>query len=123
VKHVSLVPSERSAIVFAFVIALSVGLAVSVLFFWHLYLVFTAQTTIEFYQNQNRRARARARGEVWLNPFDLGTESIKTSVCLCEHCACVVAMHSSMFLVSVSISSHACRIAIIVSESFSVLLE
>jgi hypothetical protein len=75
VKHVSLVPSERSAIVFAFVITVSVGLAVSILFFWHLYLVFTAQTTIEFYQNQNRRARARARGEVWTNPFDLGTDS------------------------------------------------
>lgn len=47
-----------------FVLALSVGIAISVLLGWHIYLVLTAQTTIEFYQNQTNRSRARQWGEV-----------------------------------------------------------
>lgn len=47
-----------------FVLALSVGIAISVLLGWHIYLILTAQTTIEFYQNQTNRSRARQWGEV-----------------------------------------------------------
>ena len=44
-------------------------------FVWrrHLYLVSTAQTTIEFYKHMAERASARRRGEVWRgNPHDQG---------------------------------------------------
>eukprot|EP00939_MAST-03C_sp_MAST-3C-sp1_P000983 g983.t1 len=59
-------------ITFLFVLGLSVGLAVSILLFWHIYLLLTAQTTIEFYGNFTRKQRAQRRGEVWSNPYDVG---------------------------------------------------
>ena len=40
-----------------------VGIAVTVLLGWHVYLVLSAQTTIEFYGNQTRKLRARVRGQ------------------------------------------------------------
>ena len=39
---------------------------------FHLYLVLTNQTTIEFHANMGNRDRARGRGELWRNPYDLG---------------------------------------------------
>lgn len=54
----------QSAVMLTFVLALSVGIAISVLLGWHIYLILTAQTTIEFYQNQTNRSRARQWGEV-----------------------------------------------------------
>jgi palmitoyltransferase len=39
-------------VLFTFVLALSVGIALSALLGWHVYLIFTAQTTIEFYVNK-----------------------------------------------------------------------
>lgn len=56
--------TQQSAIMMTFVLALSVGVAISVLLGWHIYLICTAQTTIEFYQNQSNRSRARQWGEV-----------------------------------------------------------
>lgn len=47
-----------------FVLSLSVGIAIFILLGWHIYLILTAQTTIEFYQNQTNRSRARQWGEV-----------------------------------------------------------
>ncbi|CAM9554772.1 unnamed protein product [Discosporangium mesarthrocarpum] len=64
--------TEKSAIMVTFILSLSVGIAISILFFWHIYLILSAQTTIEFYQNQGRRARARHWGELFSNPFDVG---------------------------------------------------
>ena len=51
--------SKRSATTYTFILALSIGIAVGLLFFWHLYLVLSAQTTIEFYGNQTKAYRAR----------------------------------------------------------------
>lgn len=62
----------RSAVMFTFVLALSVGIAVSILFFWHVFLLLTGQTTIEFYGNATLRHRAKARGFVYRNPYDQG---------------------------------------------------
>jgi len=56
--------TQQSAVMMTFVLALSVGVAISVLLGWHIYLICTAQTTIEFYQNQSNRSRARQWGEV-----------------------------------------------------------
>lgn len=64
--------SARSAIIFTFVLSLSVGLALSGLLGWHLFLISTGQTTIEFYINKARRDRARLRGGAYSNPYDLG---------------------------------------------------
>ena len=65
-------PPERTAIAFSFMICLSVGLAVFCLLVFHIYLVLTAQTTVEFHGNCANYRRARKRGNKWKNPYDLG---------------------------------------------------
>lgn len=64
--------SERSAIVFTFVLALSVGIALSGLLGWHVFLISSGQTTIEFYINRACREKARQRGVLYTNPHNLG---------------------------------------------------
>ena len=59
--------------VFIFVLAISVGAALSGLLGWHLFLISTGQTTVEFYINRARREKARARGVLYANPYDLGS--------------------------------------------------
>jgi hypothetical protein len=63
---------SRSSVSFIFVITTSVGCAVSLLFFWHVYLLLTAQTTIEFHGNRSRARKMRTRGEIYKNAYDLG---------------------------------------------------
>jgi len=63
---------SKTAILFVFVMAISVMLAVGMLLGWHIYLVLTAQTTIEFYYNRNKARHARVRGEEYNNEYDLG---------------------------------------------------
>jgi len=63
----------RGGMLFAFVITVSVFFALSMLLGWHIYLVLTGQTTIEFYYNRTRARQARMRGEVYQNEYDLGT--------------------------------------------------
>jgi len=63
---------SRGAVLFTFVITLSVMLALSMLLGWHIYLVLTGQTTIEFYYNKNRARHARMKGEMYINEYDLG---------------------------------------------------
>jgi len=63
---------SKTAVLFVFVMALSVMIAVGMLLGWHIYLVLTSQTTIEFYYNKNKARNARARGEVYHNEYDLG---------------------------------------------------
>jgi palmitoyltransferase len=63
---------SRSTVSFIFIITSSVCLAVSILFFWHVYLLLTAQTTIEFHGNRTRARRAKAHGELFVNPYSLG---------------------------------------------------
>ena len=63
---------DHGPIVFSCVLALSVSIAVGILLFWHVYLMATGQTTIEWYNNRVRAADARKRGAVYLNPWDLG---------------------------------------------------
>jgi len=65
-------PGSKTAILFVFVMAISVMLAVGMLLGWHIYLVLSAQTTIEFYYNRNKARHARVRGEVYANEYDLG---------------------------------------------------
>lgn len=64
--------SSRSQVTFAFIITLSVGMAVGLLLAFHTYLILSAQTTIEFYFNKFSGKARKHRGEVFLNEFDLG---------------------------------------------------
>ena len=63
---------EKGAVFFCFFVAIVISIAVGILLFWHLYLVSTAQTTIEFYANHDRRRGMQEVGLVYKNPFDLG---------------------------------------------------
>ena len=66
------IPSERMPICFAFTMCLALGIAVGGLFFFHLYLIMTCQTTIEFHGNRYKRLRAREDGHEWKNPYNFG---------------------------------------------------
>merc|ERR1712126_714993 len=63
---------SESHILTTFVICFSVMLALSMLGGFHMYLVLTNQTTIEFQFNMGMRREARKKGELYRNPFDLG---------------------------------------------------
>lgn len=45
-------------------LCISVGAAVGFMFIWHLYLVVSQQTTIEFYQNQVAKMAAKKKNMV-----------------------------------------------------------
>lgn len=68
----TLTASERTGLLFTFIISVAIFLALSCLMGWHVYLVLTAQTTIEFYNNQRERQVQRAKGGLWVNRFDRG---------------------------------------------------
>ncbi|TYZ61348.1 hypothetical protein PybrP1_009713 [[Pythium] brassicae (nom. inval.)] len=57
---------------FAFCIAVSAGIAVSILGGWHLYLIATAQTSIEYQINRSSRSRRQNGGKV-VSPYSAGS--------------------------------------------------
>lgn len=72
---------ENTPVLFTFVVALAVFISLTGLFSFHVYLVISAQTTIDFYgyRQQRRQARieAKQKGEVafvpeYVNSYDLG---------------------------------------------------
>lgn len=63
-------PSSRLTLSFAVCVAL--GIAISALFAWHVYLLLTNQTSIEYMGNSSERSYGRHRGQVFRNPYDLG---------------------------------------------------
>lgn len=70
--------SARSAVSFTFIISISVGMAITMLFGWHVYLVLSGQTTIEFYGNRSQARKMRHRGAMFINPYDYGrTENFR----------------------------------------------
>lgn len=64
--------NDRVQLAFCFVLTAAVLFALGLLLFWHVYLVSTAQTTIEFYNNLTLRAEARERKERWVHPYHFG---------------------------------------------------
>lgn len=62
-------PLNASQLSFAFVLTMAVVFALGLLLFWHVFLVSTSQTTIEFYTNMMRKRNARQEGRVWKNPY------------------------------------------------------
>lgn len=63
---------ERMPLSLAFMVCLAVGIAVGCLGGFHLYLVFTGQTTIEFHGNWVNKSRAKKEGQKYRNPYDMG---------------------------------------------------
>ena len=64
---------EKTATLFSAVLASSIFCAMCLMWFWHVYLVCTAQTTIDYYEFRDLRKVAKRRGTVWRNPHDLGS--------------------------------------------------
>eukprot|EP00741_Cyanophora_paradoxa_P023286 tig00000254_g22493.t1 len=64
--------NARTCVIFVMIAAMSCWAGVSFMLAWHMYLLSTGQTTIEFYSNRERAAAARRRGEAGGNEYDLG---------------------------------------------------
>ena len=64
--------STRNQLFFVMTITGAVIFAAGFLFFWHVYLMISNQTTIEFYMNRFEGTAATLRGDVWMNRFDVG---------------------------------------------------
>lgn len=66
--------AAESRMTLTFIICLSVGIAVAGLLAWHLYLVSSNQTSIEYMGNRTAAAAGRngLRGSVFRNKYDLG---------------------------------------------------
>lgn len=62
----------RQSIMTSFMICCSILIALCILGGFHIWLVLTNQTTIEFQTNILRRKEARKNGEYFRNPYDLG---------------------------------------------------
>jgi len=65
-------PAECTTVAFTFLLCSCVGIAVLLLFAFHLYLILTAQTTIEFHGNYIKKRTAKAHGQPYVNPYHLG---------------------------------------------------
>jgi palmitoyltransferase len=64
--------SGRQSISLCWIIATCILFALMLLGGFHVYLVLTNQTTIEFHTNMQMKDKARRRGEYFRNPYDLG---------------------------------------------------
>jgi len=62
----------RQSILTSVMICMSILVALTILGGFHVYLVLSNQTTIEFQTNWIRRRMARQNGEYYRNPYDLG---------------------------------------------------
>jgi len=57
---------------FIMLLNLSLIFCVGGLYFWHLYLLLTNQTTIEYSENQYYKSEAKKSGNIYVNEYDLG---------------------------------------------------
>lgn len=62
----------RQCVSLCWIIATCILVALMLLGGFHVYLVLTNQTTIEFHTNLHSKDKARRRGEFYRNPYDLG---------------------------------------------------
>ena len=68
-------PEERLTLAVAYVFVILTFLGVGYLFYFHLRLVLSAQTTIEERGNKSRQEAAEGGGKKWRNPYSLGPKS------------------------------------------------
>jgi hypothetical protein len=64
---------ERMPISLAFMLCLAIGIAVACLGGFHLYLVLTGQTTIEFHGNWVNKRKAAKLNKKYKSPYDMGS--------------------------------------------------
>jgi len=64
--------ASRQCLMTSFMVCVSIVCALCMLGGFHMYLVLTNQTTIEFQTNLMKRRTARKNGEFYRNPYDLG---------------------------------------------------
>ncbi|CAG8485045.1 3381_t:CDS:2 [Paraglomus occultum] len=62
----------RPYVALTFLLAVSIGVALGGMCLWHYYLVVSAQTTVEFYNNRYAKSEAKRRGEAFVNPYSFG---------------------------------------------------
>lgn len=68
--HSPFSPPARLAL--SFILCVAIGLAVSALLGWHVYLVLSNQTSIEYLGNRSAASRMQLRGQMHRNPHDRG---------------------------------------------------
>jgi len=66
--------AATATLIFVFVICALVFVAMFGFFGWNMYLVLTNQTTIEFHFNKCMAEQMRSRGEIYMNPYDMGLQ-------------------------------------------------
>ncbi|BDA42612.1 Palmitoyltransferase ZDHHC16 [Coccomyxa sp. Obi] len=59
-------------LIFSFAISTSACFSVGVLLCWHVYLVLTAQSTIDFLKKWGAARELKQQGKTWCNPYNLG---------------------------------------------------
>jgi palmitoyltransferase len=69
--NTNLTQQHEGAVLLGTVIAMSVFVAVSILGGFHIFLLFTNQTSIEFYHNRKMTAEAKANGREYRNPYSI----------------------------------------------------
>ncbi|KAI7856904.1 hypothetical protein BDC45DRAFT_580031 [Circinella umbellata] len=75
----------RPLMAFSMILAICMGLAIGALCLWHYYLIFTAQTTVEFYNNYYDKKQCKRQGEVFINMYDFGfRENARRFFNVCE---------------------------------------
>ncbi|KAI9266602.1 DHHC palmitoyltransferase-domain-containing protein [Phascolomyces articulosus] len=75
----------RPLMAFSMILAICMGLAIGALCSWHYYLIFTAQTTVEFYNNYYDKKQCKRQGEVFINMYDFGfKENARRFFNVCE---------------------------------------
>ncbi|KAJ3268915.1 hypothetical protein HDU76_011357, partial [Blyttiomyces sp. JEL0837] len=70
----NLVSRQSLLFLFVFLVDTSVCISVGAIAIWNFYMLSTAQTTVEYYQNRYAAAIARSRGDTFTNEFDIGTK-------------------------------------------------
>ncbi|KAI9138467.1 hypothetical protein BKA69DRAFT_770955 [Paraphysoderma sedebokerense] len=65
-------PVDRFLMTFSVLVALALGVALFMMTLWHIYLICTGQTQIEYYGNNYMKWYGKSTGEVFINEFDVG---------------------------------------------------
>ncbi|KAI9311372.1 DHHC palmitoyltransferase-domain-containing protein [Dichotomocladium elegans] len=75
----------RPLVAFSMILAICMGLAIGGLCAWHYYLIITAQTTVEYYNNDFDRRQCKRNGEVFINMYDFGAkENLRRFFNICD---------------------------------------
>ncbi|KAI8364363.1 uncharacterized protein BYT42DRAFT_506349, partial [Radiomyces spectabilis] len=64
----------RPLMAFSLILSICMGIALAALCGWHYYLICTAQTTVEFYNNYYDRNICKSQGEIFINMYDFGVK-------------------------------------------------